>query len=85
MVIPQMPPSANWPIYIHLYCNNVWTQKVHTFQASLEAVLAQLCDAEFAQKSLTAGGAGQQPDDPGAFRNQLKVHYHCSTWQLCIF
>ena len=24
-------------------------QKVHTFQASLEAVLAQLCDAEFAQ------------------------------------
>ena len=51
-------------------------QKVHTFQASLEAVLAQLCDAEFAQKSFTAGGAGQQPDDPGAFRNQLKVHHH---------
>ena len=27
-------------------------QKVHTFQASLEAVLAQLCDAEFAQVHL---------------------------------
>ena len=27
----------------------ITSQKVHTFQASLEAVLAQLCDAEFAQ------------------------------------
>ena len=44
-------------------------QKVHTFQASLEAVLAQLCDAEQAQKSLTNSGEA----DPATFRNQLKT------------
>ena len=45
-------------------------QKVHTFQASLEAVLAQLGDAEQSQKSLTSNQADSEPQ---AFRNQLKV------------
>ena len=40
-------------------------QKVHTFQASLEAVLAQLCDAEFAQV------LRQHPPDDHDHR-----HYH---------
>ena len=44
---------------------------MHTFQASLEAVLAQLCDAEQAQKSLTTNA--NSDSDPTAFRNQLKV------------
>ena len=43
-------------------------QKVHTFQASLESVLTQLCEAEVAQKSLT-----NCDTDPNTFRNQLKV------------
>merc|ERR1719471_85749 len=47
--------------------------KVHTFQASLEAVLAQLCDAEQYQKSLTNTSNLPQQDDPTAFRNQLKA------------
>jgi len=46
--------------------------KVHTFQASLEAVLAQLCDAEFAQKTLTANANTPDNADPNVFRNQLK-------------
>ena len=49
----------------------LYFQKVHTFQASLEAVLAQLCDAEHAQKSLTSSGTGEA--DPATFRNQLKT------------
>ena len=48
-------------------------QKVHTFQASLEAVLAQLCDAEQAQKSLTNASGASSDSDPTTFRNQLKV------------
>ena len=44
---------------------------MHTFQASLEAVLAQLCDAEQAQKSLTTNA--NSDSDPTTFRNQLKV------------
>ena len=53
--------------------NEFWNifQKVHTFQASLEAVLAQLCDAEHAQKALTNSAPSQE--DPAVFRNQLKV------------
>ena len=42
---------------------------MHTFQASLEAVLAQLCDAEHAQKSLTQA----QGEEPATLRNQLKT------------
>ena len=44
--------------------NDELFQKVHTFQASLEAVLAQLCNAEQEQKSLQAGASvnGSQPE-----------------------
>lgn len=49
-------------------------QKVHTFQASLEAVLAQLCDAEHAQKSLTSSISNiPTQEDAATFRNQLKI------------
>ena len=34
-------------------------------------MLAQLCDAEHAQKSLTSSGTGEA--DPATFRNQLKT------------
>ena len=58
---------------LHPYFSQLclYFQKVHTFQASLEAVLAQLCDAEHAQKSLTSSGTGEA--DPATFRNQLKT------------
>ena len=64
-----------WKIFPILHWHLFFLQKVHTFQASLEAVLAQLCDAEQSQKSLTASANLPQQDDPTAFRNQLKVKF----------
>ena len=55
------------------YCS-LCLQKVHTFQASLESVLAQLGDAEQGQKTLTASNLVPSSEDPNTFRNQLKVN-----------
>ena len=47
-------------------------QKVHTFQKSLEVVIAQLCEAEQTQKSLSHGGSTEP--ELTVYRNQLKVN-----------
>ena len=60
--------------YYDIICDVCLLQKVHTFQASLEAVLAQLGEAEQGQKCLTnTDNSLQASDDPNYLRNQLKV------------
>ena len=45
---------------------------MHTFQASLEAVLAQLCDAEFAQVSKSDQNPADYHDEDGHQRHHHK-------------